>query len=47
MKQIIVIIASIVLGIAVAGMILAFETDAQTIADTAGTALETFNGTLQ
>ncbi len=43
MKQIIVFISSIVLGIAIAGMILGFQTSAQTIADNAMGDIATFN----
>lgn len=46
MKQIIVFISSIVLGIAIAGMILGFETSAQTISTKAVNDIATFSNSL-
>jgi len=44
MKQIIVLISSIILGIAIAGMVMAFESDAQGLADAAKVSLATIKG---
>ena len=45
MKQIIVLISSIILGIAIAGMVMAFEGDAQGLATAAKGSLEALKGT--
>ena len=45
MKQLIVMIATIILGIAIAALILSFKTQAADLAETAGSSISTLMGT--